>query len=675
MGAHSPTFILDWASLYGILFAHIERGTMSIPDWQKHCVYKVSPGFVSENGVLAVDTETTGFNIDHLSLVGVSVCSAEGRATYTPTGHTNYGANVKPEEIVRKLTQEYNAGTKFIFYNAGFDLAVLQKYGFPEIAPEKWGTQVFDVQIMLYHMHLDRYQGKDNQEYIGSLKMASKNMLGLKMITFHECLGMTKKEFNKSKKTFADVPVDENLLAYACADADVTLRLYNKFAPNYVYTDLTRLDYKLIPVVRGMERVGQLIDIGKLQSIERETRARMLAAKQRVLDEYTAKSPIAGSVLNVNSYKQLAAFLFGTLGLPVIIKTDKGAPAVSAEALQRLSWHPAGRNAKVLHDLLEYKYQETYLTKTIMKLLGGIDPDTGKVFSSYNIASIATGRLSTTGDGHFLKKFNFQGIPKDTESDDLSVRNAFVAPEGYVWASFDLSNIELRLIACFSKDPALVKAFNENMDLHQMTCERVFGVGPSHEKYKYYRQVAKIINYNSAYAFSGKWALREKLIEETRREWSKGEADNVFKKLFAAYPGWAKYKTECCRMARVEGYAQSFLGRKRDLTSLYAKSRYDGCAGDRAACNHPIQASCADLLRVAMVRSAEYIASLPRDEVFMVSSIHDELNFNIKKSERTNEILKKIKDIMEWTPKGWPVRVVSGCAVGQSWGLAEEVNL
>lgn len=645
-----------------------------IPDWQNNCTYRA--GFALNGDVVAVDTETTGLNIDHLDLVGVSVCQVEGRALYAPVGHADKTKNIStPGAIVSRLVDAYNKGTKIVFYNAGYDLSVLQKYGFPEIAPEKWGTQIFDVQLMLYHMHLDKYQGKNSPGYIGSLKKAAENILGLKMITFHECLGMTKKEFNKSKKTFADVPVDENLLAYACADADITLRLYNKFVHEYVYTDLTRLDYKLVPVVRKMQRAGQIIDKAKLQSIEHETRGRMNAAKERVLGEFAAKNTIAGVVLNVNSSKQLGAFLFGTMGLPVILKTPKGAPAVSAEALKRLSWHPAGRKAQVLHDLLEYKDQETYLNKIITKLVGGIDPETNRVFASYNTASLVSGRLSTTGDGHFLKKFNFQGIPKGDSDIDLSVRTAFVPPEGYVWASFDLSNVELRLIAAFSKDPGLVKAFNDNLDLHQMTCERVFGISPSHEKYKYYRQVAKVLNYGSAYAFSGKGAIRSKLIEETLREWSKDECEKIFRELFKAYPGWAKYKIECCKFARVNGYAVSHFGRRRDLASLYAKSRHDGCAGDRAACNHPIQATCADLLRISMVRVAEYINILHPDECILVSSIHDELNFNVRKSDRTKDILRSIKTIMEFTPASWPVRVVTGCAVGTSWGLNEEVLL
>lgn len=656
---------------------------MAIPDWQRTCTYRLihANDEVAMPGAeyVAIDTETTGLNVDHLDLVGVSMSHSHGEAVYIPVAHKTFEHNSDARLLVERLTALYNAGTKLVFYNAGFDLSVLQKYGFPEIHPDDWGVRVFDAQVMLYHMYLHLYQGKNNSpNYIGSLKKASENLLGCKMITFHECLGMTKKEFNKSNKTFADVPVDENLLAYACADADITLRLFNLIREKYVITSLTRLDYKLIPVVRDMQRVGQVVDQAKLLSIEQETRARMNAAKERVTTLFNQTNKIAGLTLNLNSSKQLGAFLFDTMGLPVIIKTPKGAPAVSSEALKRLSWHPAGRKAQVLRDLLEYKDQETYLNKIVCKIKSGVDPATSRVFASYNTSSLVTGRLSTTGDGHFLKKFNFQGIPKrEDEGDglDLSIRNAFLAPEGYVWASFDLSNIELRLVAAFSRDPALVKAFQENQDLHTLTCERVFGISPSHEKFTFYRKVAKVLNFGSAYAFSGKGAIRSKLIESTQREWSKQESENLFLELYKSYPGWAKYKVECCKFARLNGYATSYFGRKRDLTPLYAVSRRDGCAGDRAACNHPIQATCADLIRAAMVRVGACIKSLPPGEVHLVSSIHDELNFNVRRSDNTKEILRNIKIVMEYTPKEWPVAVVTKCAVGKSWGLASEVEL
>ena len=624
---------------------------MKIPEWQKDCLYSVDnthrSRIITQSEYIAIDIETTGLDYNVDRIVGISYSLGEGSASYIPISHKG-GENVSISRAIAYLNG-LASGRTCIFYNGKFDLRFLRRHSFK---PDSW----LDAQIALYHAELYR------STQISGLKKAANKLLGIEMLALHEVLGLSKVKFNKSKRNFSDLEVNEAVLAYACADADLTLRLFNYAAEKGVlgeeYELVMRLDHKLVDVITEMETTGIRIDQARLEQIGEYISSRMRLLEKSCVEEI-------GREINLKSPLQLRKYLYEDLNLPVLRRTPKDAPSTDNGTLILLS-RKYGKKFPLLTWLMELRHLQMREKSFLSPLLKGLHPDTSRIYPNYNVARLVTGRLSATGDGVRLKRFNVQAVPKCEVNTPENIRSSFIASPGYMWLSIDMSNIELRIIANESEDRGLISEFlKEDGDVHRLTCERMFDVGPSHEKYNYYRKIAKTLNLNLAYAFSVK-SVQRTLDLKAGVKMSETSCWELYKQFYNdIYPAWKDYRKKIVAKARKDQYATTLYGRKRLLHEEYKRADFWGCSGDRIAVNHPIQGTCADLLRLALVRL--YCQHIPG--VRLLSNVHDEINFEIKK-DIDNRLLtiRKICEIMEYTPSSWRVPVKTKVSIGRSWG-------
>lgn len=601
-------------------------------------------------GPVAVDIETTGLSHDTDHIVGISVSWMPANAHYIPVAH-RAALNEPINDIISRLNTYIKAGGIILYFNAKFDRAFLNKAGLNDQGSFK------DVQIELYSHSAHLFLGA------AGLKGLAKKVLGLDMMPMEELFNTTKAEMKRNPPNFATLPVDGRTLSYACADADMTYRLfeYSEAKRTEKSSMISNLDHAVVAAIQSMERNGITIDVEKLTQIGltiEDEREKLSAAIKAV----------GGQELNIGSPKQLAKHLFEVRGLEPIIRTDKDAPSTSTRALRALQ-RKYGKKYKELNWVIEYRKLDTLRKSYVKPISKGVKPGTSKIFPQFKVASLVTGRISSTGDGVYLEKLNFQGIPKNLTEQGFNIRECFVAAPGYTWCSIDLASIELRLIAEFSRDPKLIEAVCG--DMHSQTARLIFNKGEDDPEFKRYRKIAKILNFNLAYAF-GIHALRSKLEEEMGKKVGEQECWDLYNKFFQkAYPKWDQYKKDLCSKARKEGIAYTMWGRARDLSELYgASDNYFGCAGDRAAVNHPIQGTAADLMRRALVKCDHYTHWLGNQDVRMLNTVHDEINFEIR-NNMVGVAVPALTKIISWTPKDFIVHLEAVAEVGPNWGKGE----
>jgi DNA polymerase-1 len=384
---------------------------------------------------------------------------------------------------------------------------------------------------------------------------------------------------------------------------------------------------------------GVKLDVPLLQGISRDLGDRALALEDQIYAN-------VGHRFNINSTQQLAAVLFEELNLPKIKRTKTGY-STDSSVLEELK----GTHA-VIDGILEYrqivKLKSTYVDS--LPLL--INPKTCRVHTSYNQTVAATGRLSSSDP-------NLQNIPVRTDDGRL-VRRAFIAEGDRLLLSADYSQIELRVLAHFSRDPALLAAFAGDEDIHTATASAVFGV-PSDQVSKDMRRVAKTINFGVAYGVSGYGLAQNTGLPQA-------EATRLIEEYFERYPGIKRYVEETRRQAHRDGYVSTLLGRRRYLPELKAQNRALVGAGERMAINMPIQGTAADIIKIAMVRLHRELAGRGMRSR-MILQVHDELVFEAEPSEL--ETLKPlVKQMMEGAlPMAVPVKV--DLKVGKNWDEME----
>lgn len=571
---------------------------------------------IAEVGHVAVDTETTSLDEMRAELVGISLCVDAGQAAYIPLGHRQGGGDLfgsvalsegqlglKETLAALKPVLEDPAILK-IGQNMKYDWKILARHGI-RITP-------FDDTLLLsYAMHAGLHNhGMDelSERYLGHQPIPIKSLLGT----------------GKSQITFDRVAIDD-AVKYAAEDADITLRLWQHLKPRLhraaVATVYETLERPLVPVLAEMEMAGITVDQTALARM-----SNAFAQKLAQLEDEIGE--IAGERFNVGSPKQLGEILFDRLGVPGGEKGKTGAYGTGADILEDVTTledsHPTGARlaARVLDWRQIAKLKSTYTDA----LQTAINPDTGRVHTSYSIAGANTGRLASTDP-------NLQNIPVRTE-EGRRIREAFVAPPGKLLVSLDYSQIELRILAHIADIPALQQAFKDGIDIHALTASEMFNV-PLAEMTPDIRRKAKAINFGVIYGISGFGLARNLRIP-------RAEAQGFIDRYFERFPGIREYMAETVKFAQAHGFVQTLFGRKIHTPDINAKGPGQGFA-KRAAINAPIQGTAADVIRRAMIRMPGATAHLPAR---MLLQVHDELLFEVDE-DAADALAQIAKDVME----------------------------
>lgn len=571
---------------------------------------------IRDRGVVAVDTETTSLDEMRADLVGISLSTDAGVACYIPVGHKTgtddlFGSAQLAEgqlpmaDVLAALKPvlEDPAILK-IGQNMKYDWKIFARHGI-RIAPFD------DTMLMSYAMHAGQHgHGMDtlSENFLGHLPIPIKSLLGS----------------GKAQITFDRVPVAD-AVKYAAEDADITFRLWARFKPMLhrlrVTTVYETLERPLVPVLAGMEMAGVQVD--------RDTLSRMSNAFAQTMAGLEAEiQELAGEPFNVGSPKQLGEILFDRLGVPGGEKGKTGAYATGADILEDITTledsHPQGARlaARVLDWRQISKLKSTYTDA----LQDHINPETGRVHTSYSIAGANTGRLASTDP-------NLQNIPVRSE-EGRRIREAFVAPKGKVLVSLDYSQIELRILAHIADIPELQKAFRDGLDIHALTASEMFNV-PLDQMTSDIRRKAKAINFGVIYGISGFGLARNLRIP-------RAEAQGFIDRYFERFPGIRGYMDATVKEAQAKGYVTTLFGRRINTPEINAKGPTAGFA-KRAAINAPIQGTAADVIRRAMIRMNAAIADLPAT---MLLQVHDELLFEVDE-DAADALAARAKAVME----------------------------
>ena len=565
---------------------------------------------IMARGYVAVDTETTSLNDMQAELVGICLSVEPGQACYIPLSHKDgdaddlFGSDKLAEGQLElgavlaalKPVLEDPSVLK-IGQNMKYDAKVLARYDV-SIAP------IDDTMLMSYALHAGMHNhGMDalSERYLGHTPIPIKTLLG----------------GGKSAITFDRVPVAE-AVKYAAEDADITLRLWLTFKPQLHRAQVTRvyetLERPLVPVLAQMERHGILVD--------REVLSRMSNAFAQKMAGLEAEiHALAGRSFNVGSPKQLGEILFDEMNLEGGKKGKTGAYATGADVLEDLATEHE-LPARVLDWRQLSKLKSTYTDA----LQDHIDPDTGRVHTSYMQAGASTGRLASSDP-------NLQNIPIRSE-EGRRIREAFIAPEGRTLVALDYSQIELRILAHVADIDALKEAFRQGHDIHAMTASEMFGV-PMDEMTPEVRRSAKAINFGVIYGISGFGLARNLRIP-------RAEAQGFIDRYFERFPGIRDYMDATVAFAKEHGHVETLFGRKIHTPEISAKGPRAGFA-KRAAINAPIQGTAADVIRRAMIRMPEAIAELPCK---MLLQVHDELLFEVEAGAE-ERVIATAREVME----------------------------
>ncbi len=581
-----------------------------------------------ENSELfAFDTETTSLDYMLAEIVGLSFAVTSGEAAYLPVGHNYMGAplQLNREWVLEQLRPVLEDKKRFkVGHNLKYDSEVLANHGIM--------LQGIAFDTMLESYVLDSTATRHDMDTL------AERHLHYKTISFAEVAGKGAKQI-----TFNQVPL-ESAAFYAAEDADVTLKLHQKFWPLLQQLPKQKnvfetIEMPLVSVLVRMERGGVLIDPQCLA-------AQSVVLGKRLAEIKTEAYQMAGQSFNINSPKQLQEILYTQLKCPVLEKTPTGQPSTAESVMQQLA-----EDYPLPKIILEYRSLSKLKSTYADKLPQQINAKTGRVHTSYHQAITSTGRLSSSDP-------NLQNIPIRSPL-GRKIRSAFVAPAGYKIVAADYSQIELRIMAHMSQDQGLLKAFSLGDDVHKSTAAAVFGVSLEAVTSDQ-RRSAKAINFGLMYGMSAFGLAKQLGI-------SRGDAEKQVERYFACFPGVRVFMEEIRKRALEEGFVETLTGRRLylpDLKSSYMATRR---AAERAAINAPMQGTNADIIKLAMIQLDQWILQNNLD-MRMIMQVHDELVFEV--SEKIlDKALSHIKTIMETIlPLSVPLKV--GMGVGDNWDEA-----
>jgi DNA polymerase-1 len=577
--------------------------------------------------LIAFDTETDSLDYMRATLVGVSFAVSPGAAAYVPLSHDYPGApeQLNRDKVLAALKPLLEDPTRpKLGHHLKFDTHILANYGVT-LAGQRYDS-------MLESYVLNSVATRHDMD------STVEKYLGIKTIHYEDVCGKGAKQI-----TFNQVDVDR-AADYAAEDADVTLQLHEALWPRLTALPRLRevyeeLEQPLVPVLYRMERFGVLVDRELLRKQSSELAVRMLELQALAHTE-------AGGAFNVDSPKQLQEILFGRLGIPVIRKTPTGQPSTAEDVLEELA--AAYPLPKLI---LEYrgiaKLKSTYTDK----LPDQIDPQTGRIHTSYHQAVAATGRLSSSDP-------NLQNIPIRTP-EGRRIRQAFVAPPGYSLVAADYSQIELRIMAHLSGDASLLSAFAEDRDVHQATAAEVFSVplaGVTSDQ----RRSAKAINFGLIYGMSAFGLARQLGI-------GRGEAQRYVDLYFERYPGVKRYMDETRQQARDAGYVETIFGRRLYLPEIQSRNQGLRQSAERSAINAPMQGTAADIIKKAMITVDRWLTS-SAVPARLIMQVHDELILEVADGAVEAVVLQLRQHMARAAELAVPLKVDVG--IGANWDQA-----
>jgi len=597
-------------------------------------------------GLIAVDTETTSLDATRAELVGVSLSLEPGKACYIPVGHRSgngqgaldLGGPAKadtaaPKQVARRKALDLLApllddpSVLKVGQNIKYDSLVLARHGV-DVSP------VDDT--MLLSFVLDGGAGKHGMD-----ELADRH-LGVTTTKYKDVVGT-----GRNQVTFDQVPLDK-ACDYAAEDADITLRLHRLLKPRllaeHMVTVYETIERPLIPVLAAMERAGILVDPDALRGLSRDFAQRMAGLEDEI-------HKLAGETFNIGSPKQLGEILFDKMGMPGASKTKTGAYKTDQDVLEGLAAAGHDLPARVLDWRQIAKLKSTYADALVEQ----VNPDTGRIHTSYAMAGAQTGRLASTDP-------NLQNIPVRTE-EGRKIRRAFVAKQGCKLVSLDYSQIELRIVAHMAGIETLIEAFRGGADIHALTASQVFGV-PMKGMDPMVRRKAKAINFGIIYGISPFGLARQLGIEQR-------EAKEYIDAYFERYPGIADYmermRAECRRTGRVE----TLFGRRIHLPGITEKNHMRRGYAERQAINAPIQGTAADIIKRAMIRIPAALAK-NRMGATMLLQVHDELLFEVPAAE-VDDTIAMTRAVMEGAAGPaveLSVPLVVDAGIGDNWDEA-----
>lgn len=597
-----------------------------------------------ETGMLAFDTETTGLSPAAANLVGISMSVEPSKAAYVPVGHVKASGDLFSQPSESEATNPLDAIEKQlpldtviallkpvledpsvlkIGHNIKYDWQMLYKHGV-SIAP------VDDTMLLSYVLHgTGQGHGHGMDELV--LKYC-----GHQCQSFEEVAGK-----GKNQVTFDRVPISK-ALHYAAEDAECTLRMHYAFKSRLpleqvtaIYEDVER---PIIPALAKMELTGIRVDPDILKQMSRDFGTKMVELEAAIHE-------LAGHPFNVASPKQLGQVLFGEMGIPGGKKTKTGEWSTAVDVLDDLEGHPIVDKIKEHRQLSKLK--STYTDA----LQEQINPLTGRVHTSYQMAGTSTGRLSSTDP-------NLQNIPIRTE-EGRRIRTAFVASPGHTLLSVDYSQVELRLAAEMAGVEALKQAFRDKVDIHTLTASQVFDV-PLDQVTSDIRRAAKAVNFGIIYGISG-WGLSKQLGI------AQGDASTYIRKYLARFPEIQIFMEAAKAEAREFGYVKTLYGRKCFIPNINNKMPGVRAGAERQAINAPLQGTAADIMKIAMARMPSALLKAGLD-ARMLLQVHDELVFEVPETQ-IEDTAALVKSVMEGVAKlSVPLEAEAGW--GLNWGAA-----
>ncbi|MGO9945895.1 MAG: DNA polymerase I [Steroidobacteraceae bacterium] len=534
--------------------------------------------------LISFDTETDSLAYMQARIVGVSFAVTPGEAAYVPLGHDYAGAPPQLDlalvlAALKPLLEDLTKAK--LGHHLKYDAHVLANYGIA------LNGQRFDSMLESYVLNSVATRH--------DMDSTAQRYLGVKTTHYEDVAGKGAKQIS-----FSQVEVDR-AAEYSAEDADITLQLHRAIWPQIEAVPALKFVYEnieqpLVPVLFRMERAGVLVDRELLKAQSAELAAKMLELEKQAHAE-------AGGVFNVDSPRQLQEILFGKLGIPVKRKTPTGQPSTAEDVLEELAADYALPKL-----ILEYRGVAKLKSTYTDNLPQQIDPNTGRIHTSYHQAVAATGRLSSTDP-------NLQNIPIRTQ-EGRRIRQAFVAPHGSLLVAADYSQIELRIMAHLSGDASLLRAFAEDRDVHQATAAEVFGI-PLESVSGDQRRSAKAINFGLMYGMSAFGLARQLSI-------GRSDAQKYMDLYFERYPGVKRYMEETRRQARHNGYVETVFGRRLYLPEIQSRNAALRQYAERSAINAPMQGTAADIIKRAMIEVDAWLQT-SRVAARLIMQVHDEL--------------------------------------------------
>ncbi len=541
---------------------------------------------------LVIDTETTSLDTMSAELVGISLCVDDDAAYYLPISHAGKDNMRLTGQL--SMAAVSAALTPFLQddklpklgHNLKYDYAVLARHNLEMRGP------LWDTLLASYLLDATRHSHK--------LDLLSEEFLQIKMTSFREVIEAAEAD------NFRFVPLRQ-AADYSCEDVVCTLKLWRHLEPQLDSLNLwplfSQVEIRLIPILAEMEHNGILLDCQALASLSEEFNDHLHELAGRIYEQ-------AGTEFNINSPRQLAEILFEKLALPHGRKTKNGY-STDIKVLEKLA-----ASHELPRLIIDYrnlaKLQSTYVNK----LPRQINPQSGRLHTSFNQAVTATGRLSSSNP-------NLQNIPTRTAAGQR-IRAAFLAAPGQMFMSADYSQIDLRVLAHYAKDQELIRAFNTGGDIHSQTAAQIFRISPEFVTASM-RQVAKGINFGIVYGMSAFGLAQQLRI-------SRKEAATFIERYFGLYQGVQQFMNDVVEKARIEGFVTTLLGRRRQLPDINSSNKTRREFAERTALNTPIQGTAADIIKLATIKVDQQLKGLGL-QAKLILQIHDELVLEVPEAE------------------------------------------